>query len=123
MSATKVISLKKVELNKLGYRDLEHWLSSSNDHIYIGRDMSKYVKGAMGSKWANPFRAAERGGGTKVNDANAKQERLRKYEEHIRMTPELIGSLGELRGKVLGCWCAPEPCHGNVLIKLLNEKY
>jgi hypothetical protein len=21
----------------------------------------------------------------------------------------------ELRGKVLGCWCAPLPCHGHVL--------
>lgn len=27
----------------------------------------------------------------------------------------------ELRGKVLGCWCAPRPCHGDVLVELSNR--
>ena len=31
-------------------------------------------------------------------------------------------SLIELEGKVLGCWCHPEPCHGDILVKLLREK-
>lgn len=26
-----------------------------------------------------------------------------------------------LHGRVLGCWCAPEPCHGDVLLKLAEE--
>jgi hypothetical protein len=26
-----------------------------------------------------------------------------------------------LRGKVLGCWCKPENCHGDVILKLLKE--
>ena len=115
---SKVINLKKVELNKLGYRDFEDWLNASKDHVYIGRDMSKHVRGANGSKWGNPFRAKN------VNDRNdqqAKSERLRQYEEYIRSKPELMNSLEELRGKVLGCWCKPEGCHGDVLMKLLNE--
>lgn len=35
--------------------------------------------------------------------------------------------LDELRGKTLGCWCintdkeTPVKCHGQVLLKLLNE--
>jgi hypothetical protein len=26
-----------------------------------------------------------------------------------------IKDIGQLRGKALGCWCASEPCHGDVL--------
>lgn len=28
---------------------------------------------------------------------------------------------GELRGKVLGCWCAPKMCHGDVLAELAER--
>ena len=27
----------------------------------------------------------------------------------------------ELRGRVLGCWCAPKPCHGDVLAAIAND--
>ena len=47
-----VVNIKKKELIKRGYRDLEHWLETDN-HIYIGRNLSFYVKGAKKSKWAN----------------------------------------------------------------------
>ena len=50
----EVINISKANLKKLGYRDLEHWLEKEN-HIYIGRNMSFYVKGAKKSKWFNPF--------------------------------------------------------------------
>jgi len=33
----------------------------------------------------------------------------------------LIDSLPELKDKVLGCWCAPEPCHGDVLKELTEQ--
>ena len=32
----------------------------------------------------------------------------------------LFEALDELRGLVLGCWCAPRPCHGDVLLWLAN---
>ena len=44
-----IINVKKVNLKKKGYRDLEHWLEKTN-HIYVGRT-NRYVKGAVGSKW------------------------------------------------------------------------
>jgi len=28
-----------------------------------------------------------------------------------------------MKGKNLGCWCFPEPCHGNVLLELIDEYY
>jgi len=27
----------------------------------------------------------------------------------------------ELKGKVLGCWCHPKECHGDVLARIANE--
>lgn len=30
--------------------------------------------------------------------------------------------IDELRGKVLGCFCKPHPCHGDVLVELLGQR-
>ena len=74
------------------------------DHdIYIGR----------GSKWGNPFKIGKDGNRKEVID---------KYEEYIRKRPELLKDLNELKNKKLGCYCFPLPCHGEVLIKLIEEK-
>lgn len=70
--------------------------------VYIGR----------GSKWGNPFVIGRDG---------TREEVIGFYREWIRKQPSLLASLGELRGKVLGCWCAPKPCHGEVLLELLRE--
>jgi hypothetical protein len=70
--------------------------------VYIGRP----------SKWGNPFIIGRDG------DRN---EVVRKYEAYIRANQSLINALPELRNKVLGCWCSPKSCHGDVLIKLLEE--
>ena len=38
------------------------------------------------------------------------------YRDHyLPYKPSLLSRLPELRGKALGCWCAPEPCHADVL--------
>ena len=105
-----VVSIKKDELKKRGYRDLEHWLETDN-HIYIGRNLSFYVKGAKKSKWANPFSIRKYG----------REECLKKYEEYIINNDALRSQLCELKGKILGCWSHPEPCHGDILITLLNN--
>jgi paraquat-inducible protein B len=51
---TKIINIKKNELKKLGYDDFKDWISSENN-VYIGRNMSFYVPGAVGSVWQNPY--------------------------------------------------------------------
>ena len=47
------------------------------------------------------------------------------YEQYIRSSP-LMNDIEELRGKRLGCWCVGvipyRRCHGEVLVKILNEK-
>lgn len=78
--------------------------------IYIGRELNYPKATFVKSKWANPTSVKEYG----------RDQCLEFYEEYIKNTPELYNSLHELEGKILGCWCKPEACHGDVLIKLLK---
>lgn len=41
------------------------------------------------------------------------------YREWLRGQPTLITQIrAELRGKILGCWCKPKPCHGDVIARV-----
>jgi hypothetical protein len=42
--------------------------------------------------------------------------------EHIPEHPELLAAIPELKGKILCCWCKPEPCHGDVLVELFRQQ-
>jgi hypothetical protein len=76
--------------------------TSANNATYIGRP----------SKWGNPFVIGRDG---------SREEVIAKYEEYAR-NRFTIEDLAELAGKDLLCWCAPLPCHGDVLIKLIKEE-
>ena len=81
--------------------------------MYIGRRVEKGGWSLPQSDWQNPF--------TMTCGGTARTCWL--YESYLRTNrPDLLSRLSELDGKVLGCWCKPEPCHGDVLIKLLNEQ-
>jgi len=76
--------------------------------VYIGRP----------SKWGNPFSHKE---GTLAKfKVASRDESIEKYEEWIAQQPQLLADLHELRGKVLGCWCHPQSCHGDILARLAN---
>jgi hypothetical protein len=79
--------------------------------VYIGRDMPEH--GIRGSKWGNPFIILDESDGERERVIDA-------YRDWIVAQPDLMGSLEELRGKRLGCWCAPRHCHGDVLVELLG---
>ena len=71
--------------------------------VYVGRP----------SKWGNDH---------KMIELKSKEEAIRKYIEDLVNDPWLITyHLGELQGKVLGCFCAPQACHGDVLARLANS--
>lgn len=70
--------------------------------VYIGRP----------SKWGNPFVIGRDG---------TRADVIRKYEEWLKLQPQLMNSLHELKGKTLGCWCAPQACHGHVLARLAED--
>lgn len=71
-------------------------------HVYIGR----------GSPWGNPYRIGREASRSQV---------IAKYELYLRKCPWLMDNLHELKGLVLGCWCVPHACHGEVLVWLASE--
>ena len=77
--------------------------------IYIGRKNGDLPQ----SKWANPF---------VVGKDCKRGECIDMYREWIMTQPQLLADLHELEGKVLGCWCKPKNCHGDVLLDLLKKK-
>lgn len=77
--------------------------------VYIGRP----------SIWGNPY-SHKPGTLAKYRVATVR-EAISAYRDWITGNPDLIArARRELRGKVLGCWCAPGPCHGEVLVELAN---
>lgn len=94
-----------------------HVMRSPYD-VYIGR--GRCPRTAVYGKWGNPYshKPSQIPGTVFVK---TRAEAIERYREYILRTPELYNSLVELRGKVLGCWCYPNPCHGDVLIELANK--
>lgn len=110
---TRVVNARVAHLRKLGYADLQDFLNADSDHIYVGRDLSQRVKGAVQSKWHNPFRLSD------YNDDISVV--IEKYKDYIRKSP-LYKDIFELQGKTLACWCYPAPCHATALLELMEEK-
>jgi hypothetical protein len=50
----------------------------------------------------------------------SRREAVQKFEEYLLSNEELMGSLSELKGKTLGCWCKPKSCHGDILLRYAN---
>jgi hypothetical protein len=86
--------------------------------VYIGHHQSQGGWDLPESKWANPFEIDKPG---RPRDGT-REEVLAKYREYVLLAPELVAALPELRGRVLGCWCTPEACHGDVLAELADEE-
>ncbi|MGE5443685.1 MAG: DUF4326 domain-containing protein [Ignavibacteriales bacterium] len=79
--------------------------------VYIGRANRRYK--LERSDWHNPFR---------IGKNCTREEAVEKYRNYILNRPDLLSRLDELKGKTLGCWCKPEPCHGDVLVDLVRER-
>ena len=82
------------------------------NEVYIGRSTRN---GWRKSRWGNPFTVR----------SNATQEQrtevIAMYRRWLLLQPDLLAALPEIRGKDLVCWCAPDLCHGDVLLELANK--
>jgi Domain of unknown function (DUF4326) len=92
-----------------GFKDRQPMIPP-NAAVYIGRRNARYRLPA--SKWANPF---------SIKLEADREAVIATYERWLRSQPQLMDALPELRGCDLVCWCAPLPCHGDVLLRLTNE--
>lgn len=74
-----------------------------SDAVYVGRP----------TIWGNPYHIGRNGDRRNV---------VALYRGWIASRPDLVQrAKEELRGKDLVCWCAPEPCHADVLLEIANE--
>lgn len=93
--------------------------------VYIGRKV-----GNLGI-WGNPFRigdilaAPKKGSSLTVDIPIDRPKAIELYENYIRkrlnQDRKLRDLLISMKDARLGCWCAPQPCHGDILIKLNKE--
>ena len=91
-----------------------HCLRSPYD-VYIGRGTGP--KGEPGI-WGNPFSWLP---GTPVKyKVRNRNEAIARYAEWIQEQDYLLKKLPELKGKVLGCFCKPLACHGEVLAEIVD---
>ena len=71
-----------------------------------------YVRCDRFSDFGNPFEMDKDGDRDVVCD---------NYEQHyLPFKPSIHKQLYKLKGKALGCWCAPLRCHCDTLIQLIN---
>jgi len=72
-----------------------------NDAIFCGR----------GSDFGNPFIIGRDGSRIEV---------IYKFENYALRNPGLLRRIEGLKGKDLLCFCAPKPCHCDVILRLAN---
>jgi hypothetical protein len=65
------------------------------------------------SFWGNPFHIGVDG---------TRREVIAKHRAMVLSRPDMVARLPELRGKTLGCWCKPKPCHADVLAELADSE-
>lgn len=87
-------------------------------------------------RWGNPYKIVEAAedvwllknqeGKTILSTTNGRSEALfwslHKYRKYLYRNIPLWSEVHKLKGLRLGCFCRPdEPCHGDVLVKLVEE--
>jgi len=78
--------------------------------VYIGR--GKCPKSGRPGKFGNPF---------KIGVDGSRERVIILYRAWLLSQPLLAAKVKkELCNKILGCWCAPLSCHGDVLLEIAN---
>jgi hypothetical protein len=115
----------KVNFIRPQYQNLKEWMNDDNN-VYIGRAGVVFIQNDEINKkerfpkeqsmFANPF---------KIGKDGTREEVIQKYKIYMSNKIEseyvLRQHLLELEGKNFGCWCHPEPCHGDVLLELIQK--
>ena len=81
-----------------------------NEVVHCRRELFDVPIGRE-TKWGNPYHIGRDGSRTEV---------IAKYRVWIVKQPRLMAALPELKDKILGCYCRPYACHGDVLAELIS---
>lgn len=101
--------------------------------VYIGRACTRARdrRCHVASVFANPYRVAPLwkldGAGRRVRDSLActtAEEAVERYQRDLMAraasSESIRARLMALKGKRLGCWCHPDPCHGHAIVRVLD---
>lgn len=121
---------------------LKHIICKKEDGTARKGHMAKVVHlrsviNLPGEKWATIDRTTRWGNPFVINMYNTREAVCDTYEDWLKLWIEdkdevimgggkfsnrwVIENMHVLKGKDLACWCAPERCHGDYLLKLANK--
>lgn len=86
-------------------------------HVVHCRTHSYTVLIDRTTPWGNPF---------KIGRDGTRDDVINKFQAWVERSTDpkatwIRAHVHELHGEVLGCWCAPRPCHGQVLAQLARR--
>lgn len=64
------------------------------------------------TEWGNPF---------VIGIDGTRTECIEKYEDYLLHNEKLLSKIMDLDGKILGCWCKPRTCHGDVIVETIER--
>lgn len=126
-SATSVKNVKvkfiRKEYNNPGI-NLKDWMALP-ENVYVGRKGIVFVPTPEGGKERWPKRDSPLANPYKVGKDGDREEVVCLYRNYL-LTQIARGSINidylkSLKGKNLGCWCAPEACHADVIAELVDQ--
>lgn len=103
---TRVVNIHTVEAKVL----------SQKNFVYIGRVQQFNTPFDNGGYFGNPF---------KITGSTTREESLKLFSmyfhKRLDKDPEFKKAVLKLKGKVLGCFCAPLSCHGDIIVEYLDN--
>lgn len=132
----KVINVK-VEHIRPKYQNLKEWIEADpSKHIYIGRPGVVFVDGvryppvthATCKLFQNPFKIDKEKKSSRTHVlaqfrkyALGRLETDESFKDAVKALTAAAAKEGASADLLLGCWCKPEGCHGDILLELSRE--
>lgn len=110
---TTVINLKG-RIGEFGPR-LEH---APEQLVYVGREERRWAAQGNWDLREHPLNNPPKNSLKRLGTPEAS---VAAYCRHLLANPELLDLVPALRGKTLGCWCAPDLCHAHILAALADR--
>ena len=99
---TKLVSQMASETKLVNIKTNPEW-KQDPDFVYIGRP----------DQFGNPFIIGLHGNRETV---------IQLYREWLANNPLMLTVIkARLKGKILGCYCTPKKCHGDVILEVLDN--
>ncbi len=102
---TEVVNIKKTD-------DYDVYIGRSHNGNGHMLNISPTEKGWLG----NPFPV-----GKEYSRKESIKEFKKYFKNKLENNPEFRREVKKLKGKTLGCFCKPKPCHGDVIKKYLDS--